>query len=532
MNLQRFTSSLVTRMIVFGILMVICGSAIRFFFLSRFLRDNLIQVVSAQQLSLAEYIANDIDYKLEERRLFLERLAQAVPQDLLAKPDLLRNWLKERHELQPLFSRGLIVADGSGRVLVDYPRIPGRVGASVSDNPDFRVACNGTSVIGRPLLAPGTNLPILPIVTPIKDSNGHVHAVLIGSTALAAPGFLDLLLRGRIGTTGGFLLVSPRDKMFVAASDPSMVLKPTPPAGVNKLLDRAMEGFRGSGVTTNAKGVEEISAIVSVPSTGWFVVARLPSAEALVPVQRTKEYIINNSFVVIAILVTLVSIFISWILRPLYRAAAQAEKMTNDEAPLETLQVVRNDEVGHLTMAFNRLLAKLLKSQAEAEYMAHHDALTGLPNRNLFNDRMEQALARSRRNNNRVALLFLDLDGFKTINDKMGHEAGDEALKEIARRFQAVLRETDTLARIGGDEFVLLAADLDEPAEDRARTLAAKCIDAVSTQLCLRDTLCQIGVSIGIALSDGTNSADSLLSEADKAMYKAKQRGRGCYVLA
>jgi diguanylate cyclase (GGDEF)-like protein len=269
-----------------------------------------------------------------------------------------------------------------------------------------------------------------------------------------------------------------------------------------------------------------------VPSTGWFVVARLPTAEALVPVQRTKKFIVTHSLITIAIFIIVACTFFFWILRPLRRAAAQAEKMTCGEAPLAALQVVREDEVGHLTAAFNRLLAKLLKSQAEAEYMAHHDPLTGLPNRTLFDDRMKQALARARRNNNRVALLFLDLDGFKTINDMMGHEAGDEALKEVARRFLTVLRETDTLARVGGDEFVLLAADLDEPAENRARTLATKCIDSVSTQLYLRGSLCPIGVSVGIALSDGPSSAESLLAAADKAMYEAKQSGRGCYVLA
>lgn len=532
MNMQRFTTSLVLRLIVFGVLMVIFGSVVRYFFLSRFLRENLVQVISAQQSSLAEYVASDIDYKLKERRLFLERLAATVPQELLAKPALLRGWLKERHELQPLFSRGLIVADVSGTVLVDYPPIPGRIGVSVPDNTDFPMVLGGTAVIGRPLMAPGTNLPVLPMMAPVKDSSGNVRAVLIGSTALAAPGFLNLLQQGRIGTSGGFLLISPKDKLFVAASDPAMVLQPTPPAGVNTLHDRAMEGFRGSGVTINAKGVEEISAMASVPSTGWFVVARLPSAEALATVQRTKEYIINHSLITIAIFIMMAGTFFFWILRPLRRAADQAEKMTYGEAPLAPLQVVREDEVGHLTAAFNRLLVKLLKSQAEAEYMAHHDALTGLPNRNLLDDRMKQALARSRRNNNTVALLFLDLDGFKTINDRLGHEAGDDALKEIARRFLAAVRETDTLARVGGDEFVLLAADLDEPAENRARTLAIKCIDSVSKQLHLHGSFYTIGVSVGIVLSDGTGNAERMLAAADKAMYEAKQLGGGRYVIA
>jgi diguanylate cyclase (GGDEF)-like protein len=145
---------------------------------------------------------------------------------------------------------------------------------------------------------------------------------------------------------------------------------------------------------------------------------------------------------------------------------------------------------------------------------------------------MQQVLARAQRSNNRIALLFLDLDGFKPINDTLGHEAGDEALKEIARRLQGVVRKADTLARVGGDEFVLLAADLENPVGDRARTLATKCIDAVSKPMTLKGSVCNLGVSIGIAFSDGTCSADSLLAAADKAMYEAKQKGRGCYVMA
>jgi len=129
-------------------------------------------------------------------------------------------------------------------------------------------------------------------------------------------------------------------------------------------------------------------------------------------------------------------------------------------------------------------------------------------------------------------VLFMDLDGFKPINDTLGHEAGDQALKEIARRLLLVARGADTLARVGGDEFVLLAVDLDEPAGDVACRLAAACIDAVAQPLWLENAHRTLGVSIGIAVCSGACSADRLLAMADKAMYQAKQDGRGCYVVA
>lgn len=532
MNLKQITSSLVTRLIVFGVLLVIFGAVMRYFMLAQFLRDDLTQVISAQQVALAEYVAHEVDYKLEQRRRLLERLATTMPQQLIAHPPRLIAWLKERHELQPLFSEGLMVADIAGKVMAEFPSMPGRLGLSIAGNPDFRTVRDGQPLIGRPLIGPISKKPVLPMGAPVRDRAGKVRAVLIGSTALAEPGFLDLLQQGRIGESGGFQLISPRDKLFVAASDPAMVLKPTPPTGHNLLHDRAMEGFRGSGVTVNAAGVEEISAMASVPSAGWFVVARLPTAEALATMARVRALVITHGFTAVAILLLVAGSLITWLLRPLHHAADLAERMTQGEIPLKPLPVVRPDEVGHLTAAFNRLLAKLTTSQAELVRMAHHDTLTGLPNRQLLTDRLQQALARTQRNATRVAVLFLDLDGFKPINDALGHDTGDEALRQITRRLLEAVRQTDTLARLGGDEFILLMADLEAPAEEGARTLATKCIDAVARPLRLKGADHALGVSIGIALCRGRCTADRLLAAADHAMYQAKREGGGRYAVA
>jgi diguanylate cyclase (GGDEF)-like protein len=311
-----------------------------------------------------------------------------------------------------------------------------------------------------------------------------------------------------------------------------MSLTPTPPVGVNLLHDRAMEGYRGSGTTRNAKGIDEISAIASVPIAGWFVVARLPVAEALAPVGRMQRFILQQRAPAVLVVLAVIGLVLVWLLRPLLRAADQADRMTRGELALTPLRVVRNDEIGHLTQAFNRLLAKLVDNQAALARMAHHDSLTGLPNRKLLDDRLQQTLVRAKRNVSQVALLYLDLDGFKNLNDTLGHEAGDQALQEIARRLLGLVRETDTVARMGGDEFVLLAADFEDPAQGAALTLAQRCIEAIAVPLQLRDSRISIGVSIGIALGSGDETPQALLGAADKAMYQAKQGGRGSYVVA
>ncbi|MDR3564061.1 MAG: diguanylate cyclase, partial [Negativicutes bacterium] len=352
-----------------------------------------------------------------------------------------------------------------------------------------------------------------------------------GVTALAAPVFLDSLFQKSAGdATGEFLLVFPDSKLFVESSNLERALKPTPPSGSHGLHDRAMAGFRGAGITVNAAGVEEVSAMASVPSTDWYIVAQLPSSEAFATVDRTQRFLIKGAFLSILVFAALSSIGLYFVFRHLFHAAAQADRMARDELPHAPLPVIRHDEVGHLISAFNRLLVKLDDKQTELKRIAHHDTLTGLPNRHHLSGQLRQALSLAQRKETQVGLLFMDLDGFKHINDTLGHEAGDEVLRQVAKRFSKVVRQADTLARIGGDEFVVLLSDLGENAEETVSAVATKCIDVLSAPFFISGTVCKVGVSIGIALGDGGSSADTLLLAADRVMYQAKKTGRGRYV--
>lgn len=532
MNLKRLSNSLFARIILFGLLLVILGGGTRYYFQARVLREDLTQLASSQQTAMAEAVAQDIDARIQDRLRLLKRLAQTLPPALLDQPEALQAWLGERYQLNPVFSLGVLVVDTHGRVLADYPKVAGRAGSFIVDNPDFMRVVQGEGGVGRPRLGAFTRQSVLPMGMPLKTPDGRVRAVLLGITALGAPGFLDRITHGRIGETGGFLLISPADKLFIAAGDPDLVLKPTPAPGINLLHDRAMAGFRGSGITRNAKGVEELSSIVGVPSTGWFVVARLPTAEAFAPVRRAQDVVIRHSVTALLLVLLVVGFMVRVMLGPLKNAAALADGMTHGEIPLRPLPVVRDDEVGRLTTAFNQLLDKLTRSQVKLERMAHHDDLTGLPNRALLADRMHQGLARARRNGLRIAVLYLDLDGFKPINDSLGHGVGDQALVEVARRLSGVLRQSDTLARVGGDEFVLLVTDLARDDEGHLAALASRCIDTLAPPLVLQGVPCTLGVSIGIALNEADDEAEAVLLAADRAMYEAKDAGRGRYVIA
>ena len=167
-------------------------------------------------------------------------------------------------------------------------------------------------------------------------------------------------------------------------------------------------------------------------------------------------------------------------------------------------------------------------SQEQLHHLAHHDNLTGLPNRLLLKDRLDQSFKRARREKCQVAVLFLDLDEFKKINDTLGHKVGDEVLKQAARRIQALLRKGDTVARLGGDEFVILLDRLDR-AED-ASLVARKVLSTLRQPFTIANRELYIGVSIGISIfpQDGEDS-DKLVRNADIAMYRAKQLGKNLF---
>jgi len=158
-------------------------------------------------------------------------------------------------------------------------------------------------------------------------------------------------------------------------------------------------------------------------------------------------------------------------------------------------------------------------------HMAHHDLLTGLPNRALFLDRMMTSVALAQRGNYNMATFFLDLDGFKQINDTHGHDIGDLLLRSVADRLAKMVRASDTVARIGGDEFTFILNNIGS--EENALALADKIIAAISLPFDLGGRDCQIGGSIGIAIfPDDSNESQTLVKQADEAMYLSKQSGK------
>lgn len=188
-----------------------------------------------------------------------------------------------------------------------------------------------------------------------------------------------------------------------------------------------------------------------------------------------------------------------------------------------------NDEQVHRARELSDRIGVALAAHArdeELKYRAHHDDLTGLPNRTLLLERLNQEMAHARRSGKQLAVLFLDLDRFKHVNDVMGHDVGDQLLCEVAERLTSCTREGDTVARLGGDEFVLLLPGLANP--QQAMRLANETLSLLKEPFMLDGSESYIGVSIGVALfPDDGSLAPELLKKADMAMYRAKATGRG-----
>lgn len=774
-----------TRIILVVLALCLAGLAAITLMIDRAQQHSLQEVLQGQQLSTIRYVAQDIDGKLQTRLRGLEVVANNLPPGLLRNSHELEKWLTDRRAIYALFNFGLIVVkpDGNG-AFADYPPLPGRRTNPYADRDWFQaVQAKGALTIGQPTLGRAAKAPVLIMAAPVRDEQGKIAAVLAGVTTLDAPGFLDLLFEFKLGNSGDFLLIAPQHRIFVAATDRSLWLKPVPQPGRNLMHDRYMAGFEGSGIAVNSRGSEELTSAARIPTTGWFVVGRLPLREAFAPIHHTRRELLQTAALVILPLALLLWLALRRQLQPLTRAARQLLGMGRGEQPFRPLPIERSDEIGQLLEGFNLLqhrleehekalfanaralnasqtmlneaqliahmgswryqpdsgqlqvsdglrrlwglselctsitvdqllaaipaddrprLSALLQPEAahanfgrrefdlrlqppdrplrllrvvvevssddfdhrviggialditerrreeqllqlamqtfhtlgqtvlwitrqgeiayanaaacralgysEAElrhltigdidpnfptatwqeqqalwhpsatpgsqcleslhrhrdgrltpveitvtaivsandaylallcqdiserkaheeqmrHAAQHDPLTGLANRALFQERLEQAIASADRKTTRLAVMFIDLDRFKPINDQHGHEVGDQLLQQVAHRLNDCVRRADTVARLGGDEFVILLADTG-PREGVIR-VTQKCLDALSANFQVGPLSLSIGASIGIALyPEHGDQPDLLLAHADAAMYEAKRRGR------
>ena len=269
-----------------------------------------------------------------------------------------------------------------------------------------------------------------------------------------------------------------------------------------------------------------------------YVFAALPEEELLAASHRLRELVAGMTLATTLIAALLLfGLLKTLIIAPIQKLGAATQEISRGNLQV-AVTVDRKDEIGDLALAFEDMSQSLLRSANQIQYLAYHDSLTGLPNRYMFTDYLERALSHAKRHRQVMALLFLDLDGFKRVNDTLGHEAGDQLLQELAARLDNCLRRDDfviradtvqdTVARLGGDEFIVLLTRI-QSAHDSAR-VATRILASVSEPFFIGKCEFQVGASIGITTfpADG-DEADTLIKNADVAMYHAKKSGKNNY---
>jgi len=275
------------------------------------------------------------------------------------------------------------------------------------------------------------------------------------------------------------------------------------------------DAFRGRTL----EGIPAITVYSRSPLTRWTVTLNMPLSEHTANLRRNVAGLIGATLTALGIAIALALFIGGHIARSITALTGPAKALGAGEPPaIPRLHIREAVEVGHALQEAAALLQ-------EATHASHHDGLTALPNRTLFQILVSQQLALCRRNKTELAILYIDLDGFKAVNDTLGHAAGDALLRAVAQRTRQSIRDSDVAARLGGDEFAVALVD---SSLENAKAIAGKLIEAVSEPYPLAGGEARVSACVGIAAypASATNT-DSLLSRADKAMYAAKALGKG-----
>ena len=352
--------SLKTRITLGVLVIVLAGMWSLALYTNRMLREDMERLLGEQQFATASFIAAEVGHELDERMAALTSIAERITPAMLDNPKAVQAFLDERGVFQGLFNSGILVYRPDGITIADSAPTAGRVGINYMDIDTVAAALkDGKTSIGRPVMGKKLKVPLIGMTVPIRDAPGRIIGAIGGVVNLGEPSFLSQFTAQGYGKTGGYLLIATKQRVIITATDRSRIMETIPAKGVSPMIDRFVDGYDGTGIFVNPRGVEVMQSSKRVPQAAWYVGVQLPTAEAFAPILAQQRRMLLTTL----LLTLLASLATWWLLRrqlaPMQAAALTLTAVSETDHPLQALPVTRQDEVGDLIGGFNRLLETL-----------------------------------------------------------------------------------------------------------------------------------------------------------------------------
>ena len=366
MNLSFFQRlSIKSRITIFTLVIFLVSLWLLSFYASRILRQDLEQVLGQQQFATVSLVAAQVNHDFEIRQKALEKLAGASAQTLADRSSSLQALLDQNVILTDLFNFGVLTYDANGTATAEVPRSAGRVGVNYMDNATVATALkDGRATLSEVHLGKVLRAPVFGMTAPIRNAQGQIIGALSGVIDLGKPSFLDNVFDNRYGQTGGYLLVAPKQRLVVMATDKSRIMEKLPPPGFNATLDRFIDGYDGSAILVNPLKVEVLVSDKLMTDVGWIVSATLPTEEAFAPIRSLQRRLLLATL----LLTLLAGALTWWMLRgqlaPMLTTVNTLAKLADNQQVPQALDIERQDEVGDLVAGFNQLLQTLAQRES------------------------------------------------------------------------------------------------------------------------------------------------------------------------
>lgn len=487
---------------------------------------EMVATIGTQQFKLLTSAAAYLDADIEQKRILLRSVVDGMDSD---RPDIcasVQASIERYSALRGEFAN-VVAFDATGLLIGDL-RDSSRIGTQrFGERPYFTQTMRSRQgVISEPFLSKLSNKPVILLTEPMFDRSGKIVCILAGSIDLAQPTFFGQIARLQPGTTG-YLFALTRSGLILHHPNRQRLLKNVlsePGRPVPSTVD-AMRGWEGWVLGRAKNGMLAIITYKRMSNPEWVVGSVYPFDEAFRSVNAAQRAAIVGAALVAACAGLAAWFVMKALLRPLQRLRSNVVAVEEGRECIDVFNLKRRDEVGALARALYSLSAKRQAAEAQLAHLALTDVLTDLGNRRRLYAEMRDIAARARRARTPVALAFLDVDHFKSINDRMGHDVGDLVLKEFGARLRDAVRETDHVFRLAGDEFVIVFERFDTASG--LDVVAGKILDVVRQPFYVGDHVLSVTTSIGIATCGWENvDLDTLLRRADEALYQTKQRGR------